>query len=54
MCHNNYLYLYYIKMYKGLLSKSEFMLFAVKLENISQDKIYPSLSVLLFLMLVLF
>ena len=37
MCHNC-LSLFYIKMCKSVLSKTEFMLFAVKLENISQDK----------------
>lgn len=48
MCHNC-LYLYYIKMCKGLLSKTEFMLLAVKLENVSQDRICTSLSVWLFI-----
>lgn len=52
MCHN-YFYLYFIKMCKGLSSKTEFVLFAVKLENISQDKMYTSLSVLLFIACVL-
>lgn len=35
MCHNDCLYPYYIKMCKNVLSKTEFMLFAVKLESIS-------------------
>lgn len=48
MCHNC-LYLHCITMCKGLLVKTEFMLLAVKLENVSQDRIYISLSVWLFI-----
>lgn len=49
MVSHNCLCWYYIKICKGLLSKTEIMLFAVKLENNSQDKIEISLSALLFI-----